>query len=337
MEGSWLNLNRACNLRCKWCYASGTGFSSKDDMSLKLAKELIDLKKQLGVKRIIVLGGEPLVYRNLWKVVKYCTQKGIGTTIVTNGVLFSQDKVIQKVLENPPQWISVSLKAHDRQSYIELTEKDAFNRTIKGMNNLSKNDIPFDVSITFSSLISKELVQMAKIAHENGANNVVITFCTTVFEDNKPVNLEMDNPLDIARVFLESYDALDIATEGKMVIGQSLPSCLFPKEFLKHLNAKQQISFGCSVLQKSGVVFDPQGNVLVCNCLHDLKIGQYGVDFNNYKSFVKFWNNETTNQIFNGMSAYPSEVCIDCDDFATCGGGCPLRWFVYKPESIIPK
>ena len=44
MEGSWLNLNRACNLRCKWCYASGTGFSSKDDMSLKLAKELIDLR-----------------------------------------------------------------------------------------------------------------------------------------------------------------------------------------------------------------------------------------------------------------------------------------------------
>ena len=34
-KGCWITLNRACNLRCKWCYAQDTKFSLLDDMELE--------------------------------------------------------------------------------------------------------------------------------------------------------------------------------------------------------------------------------------------------------------------------------------------------------------
>ena len=32
-KAGWLTINRACNIRCKWCYAQGTGFNKKDNVN----------------------------------------------------------------------------------------------------------------------------------------------------------------------------------------------------------------------------------------------------------------------------------------------------------------
>ena len=38
---SWLTINRACNLCCKWCYASPTRFRGINNMSLKTVQKSI--------------------------------------------------------------------------------------------------------------------------------------------------------------------------------------------------------------------------------------------------------------------------------------------------------
>jgi sulfatase maturation enzyme AslB (radical SAM superfamily) len=45
---AWLTINRACNLRCGWCYAKGTAFSQHDTMSTKTAERSLDLLSDLG-------------------------------------------------------------------------------------------------------------------------------------------------------------------------------------------------------------------------------------------------------------------------------------------------
>lgn len=48
----WLTVNRACNLRCKWCYAQETGLKKENDMPLKMAKDLVDICSDIGIKHI---------------------------------------------------------------------------------------------------------------------------------------------------------------------------------------------------------------------------------------------------------------------------------------------
>ena len=60
-----LELSRACNLHCIYCYAEA-GLSAPDELTLE---EILDAVKQgheLGARKIVVLGGgEPLLYPNL--------------------------------------------------------------------------------------------------------------------------------------------------------------------------------------------------------------------------------------------------------------------------------
>jgi radical SAM protein with 4Fe4S-binding SPASM domain len=336
VEGSWLNVNRACNLRCEWCYAAGSGFRREENMSLDLALKLIDLKYDLGVRNIIILGGEPLIYNHLYEILDYCKEKGIATMLVTNGVMFSNESVVEKIVEHTPDQISISLKAHNQQGYIDLTGRPAFNNVISGMHNLRMGEVSFDVSVTYSTLVKDGLVEMSKIAFENGASNIVITFCTTVFIENQPLCTEKDSPLVIVKDIVSLYDKLNAVTEGNVVISQSLPFCIWPSEFLDLLVERNQLSYGCVTLQKSGVIFDPRGYVLACNSLHDIRLGQYGYDFIDRDSFCEFWESEKAKQVFDGLLTYPSISCIKCSKYDMCGGGCPLRWFVYNPRDIIP-
>ena len=53
---AWLNINQACNLRCKGCYAEHTGYSPKQEMSLGMAKHLVELSLEIGVKEFVLIG-----------------------------------------------------------------------------------------------------------------------------------------------------------------------------------------------------------------------------------------------------------------------------------------
>ena len=54
---SWITLNRACNLRCKWCYAQSSGFSKQQEMDSSLYEKIIGIIKGLEIKKVILIGG----------------------------------------------------------------------------------------------------------------------------------------------------------------------------------------------------------------------------------------------------------------------------------------
>ena len=57
---TWLNINRQCNFRCKWCYNEATGFKTEETMSYETAKSLIDISKEAGVEHLHFIGGSRL-------------------------------------------------------------------------------------------------------------------------------------------------------------------------------------------------------------------------------------------------------------------------------------
>ncbi len=83
-----INVTRACNLRCKHCYAS-TGKPFKDEITAKeIIKALEDMIPYLYPRRreIGLLGGEPLLaWDKCLEIIKYARGSGhYDPTITTN-------------------------------------------------------------------------------------------------------------------------------------------------------------------------------------------------------------------------------------------------------------
>ncbi len=85
-----LELSRACNLRCIYCYAS-SGQPLAGELSLAEIFAVIDQAKALGARKIIVLGGgEPLIYPHLIEVLRYIRKKNLVADLFTNGLAMNE-------------------------------------------------------------------------------------------------------------------------------------------------------------------------------------------------------------------------------------------------------
>lgn len=80
-----LELSRECDLKCIYCYAE-SGSAKEGELSLSEIYAVLDEAVDLGVRRVIVLGGgEPLVYPHTLDIMRTIASKGIGIDLFTNG------------------------------------------------------------------------------------------------------------------------------------------------------------------------------------------------------------------------------------------------------------
>ena len=85
-----IEFNRRCNYRCPYCYASG---DYKDIvLESETASSAIRQAAALGARKIVVLGGEPLLYSELEEKIELITSLGMGAEIFTNAALMTPER-----------------------------------------------------------------------------------------------------------------------------------------------------------------------------------------------------------------------------------------------------
>ena len=84
-----IEFNRSCNYRCPYCYAAG----EYDNAALtdEMAQSAIRQVAALGARKVVVLGGEPLLCRNLKKYIDLIKSLGMGAEIFTNAALLDEE------------------------------------------------------------------------------------------------------------------------------------------------------------------------------------------------------------------------------------------------------
>ncbi len=88
-----LFITNRCNLKCSYCFVSDASLSPEFlqlEYSFDQIRELVDEFYALGTRMIFMLGGEPLVHRQIKDVVDYIVGKGIYLHLITNGVLLEK-------------------------------------------------------------------------------------------------------------------------------------------------------------------------------------------------------------------------------------------------------
>lgn len=330
---AWLTVNRKCNFRCKWCYAQGTNYT-KSEMSFESAKTFANMCRQIGIQNLLIIGGEPTLWRHLFKFNKFCISEGIQSALVTNGARFGIDNFWERYLQYPNTKIGLSLKGSTPQQLFEVANVNNFETIEKGIIRAIR-ELNAGISLTYNMFYVDTLINMVQFAVKCGAKGVKIDFCSTTFISGQPNAIYMLDPRKLAENIMKDYSELERITNGHIVFEMMIPFCLWPPDFINELKCKGQLLSVCHVLKRKGIIFDEIGNILLCNALFDYPLGKYGNEFYDGVSLLKWLNTPQIRSFYDRIRCYPSTKCITCYWYSDCGGGCPLRWALYKPDEVI--
>ena len=132
-----LEVTTKCNLACRYCHSGDTLNRRIKEFSVKELVKIISEAKRLGCKEVIFIGGEPLVYKNFWELVKLSPIKKI--IITTNATLFDKNNISKLVNTNKIKELRISIDgfASNDKYRIGSSYKDLF-RKIKVIKNKTK-------------------------------------------------------------------------------------------------------------------------------------------------------------------------------------------------------
>lgn len=156
-----LHLLHRCNLKCRHCYL---GPPRPDEMPLNDALQITRSFSDLGGLRLLISGGEPLLYPDLRAYIVQTAGIGLRRILFTNGTRITSDNI---------KWLGVdeiqfSLDGWTR-GHEALRGTGTFEKTINGVRIAADAGIP----ISFSTMIHKENLnefdRMAKFVDEIGA------------------------------------------------------------------------------------------------------------------------------------------------------------------------
>lgn len=90
----YLHLTERCNLTCVYCYARpqrSRDYGTGKDLPFAVAKQALGEAKALGVKTVIVTGGEPLLHPRALDVLEEAKGHGFTVILLTNGLLVNNE------------------------------------------------------------------------------------------------------------------------------------------------------------------------------------------------------------------------------------------------------
>jgi radical SAM protein with 4Fe4S-binding SPASM domain len=126
-----IEFSRACNYNCPYCYVPGTD-ALQDELTPDEIRSVLCQASGLGAKKIIILGGEPLLYLHLFEMIEHISSLGMTSEVFTNGSLITPENA--KRLFHAGVRISVKLNSLDPGIHDELTgEKDSMATALRAI------------------------------------------------------------------------------------------------------------------------------------------------------------------------------------------------------------
>ena len=338
LTGMWLTVNRFCNFRCPWRYAETAIYTKNGNIPLELAKKIIKFGADLGIQEVMLIGGEPTYYQNIFDVIDFIATQNMKSTLVTNGYRFSDISFFNKIKGSKLDSIGFSLKGGSEEQYFASTKvKNAYMKikaAIKNLSSLKK------ILVGYSVVLSKEnlenLEEIASLVATDSTKWLLLSFCVpTIDEEGIPIKDHMPDQSETIKMVVDKLPKLDQILHGQLTIEQSFPNCLWPKDTMDYLVKNNKLRFGCHVQRRSGLIFDETGNLIVCNSLPNFKVGKFGKDFSTPENFKDFWYSNDLRKLYRKFLEYPTQKCVSCNENTVCSGGCPIQWLGYEAKKVL--
>ena len=162
-----ISITNRCNVDCIYCHHDGM-LESSDEMTPDEIYQVCRIAKSLGVEKIRLSGGEPLVRRDIIEIVEKINTLGFkDLSITTNGIYL--EKYAQALKDAGLDRVNVSLDTLDPQIYKMITGADLLEKAKNGILKASEVGIyPVKINmVVMNDINTEELWDMFEFCKGN--------------------------------------------------------------------------------------------------------------------------------------------------------------------------
>ena len=160
-----------CDFRCTYCMSEDMEFLPKKDvLSLEELDRLCNTFIDLGVKKLRITGGEPLVRKNIMQLFSNLGKKlGQGLeelTLTTNGSQL--DRYAKDLFENGVRRINVSLDSLEKNKFKKITRIGDLDKVINGIMVAKKVGLKIKINaVALKGINDNEILNLVNWCGEN--------------------------------------------------------------------------------------------------------------------------------------------------------------------------
>ena len=176
-----ITLTNRCNVNCLYCHHDGM-VKSHEEMTSDELYTICKIAKKIGVRKIRLSGGEPLLKKDIVEIVEKISSldfKDISMT--TNGTLL--EKYAQDLKDAGLDRVNVSLDTLDRETFEFITKKDYLEDAKKGILKAVEVGLyPVKINMVIMKDINQdEIDEMFEFCK---SNNIVLQLIELIESEN---------------------------------------------------------------------------------------------------------------------------------------------------------
>lgn len=271
-----LLLTYRCNLHCKYCFYNIDDIQHSGIKDLKVKRDeltedeiykmIIQPAKELDVKRIIFSGGEPMIRKDICKLIHKSLDVGLDSILQTNLTLDISDLLSdEEIMRN--MYFRVSLDGLEDKNDNERGT-GSYNKTINNINKIIKYYKNHDIKsrLSINTVVTQnnisELSKHVESLLDIGVDDISLQLLSRNRFDNKSnlnkkdINCLIDNLNHIReRIYKKNIKFEVFPIEDSKINFDNLSKWYNSSDFFSW--------FGCSTLKKR-LTISPYGDVFTC-------------------------------------------------------------------------
>jgi cyclic pyranopterin phosphate synthase len=173
-----ISVTDRCNIRCFYCMPEDVRFGPRDEvLSFEEIERLVRILAGLGVDKVRLTGGEPLVRKDLPRLIeRISATSGIDEiALTTNGVLLAQQA--KALYDSGLRRLNVHLDTLDRATFEKITRRDEFDRVMGGIEEALRLGFKVKINaVALKGVTDDDVVPLAKFGRERGIEVRYIEF-----------------------------------------------------------------------------------------------------------------------------------------------------------------
>lgn len=229
-----ISVTDRCNLRCRYCMPEGgvKKLPHAEILTLEEILRIAEILTRLGIRKIRLTGGEPLLRKNLPKLIHGLKNiSGIEkVTLTTNGVLLKP--LVSELIAAGLDGVNFSLDTLDEKIFSELTRRRTFTKVLDTLQTLLDERFSLKLNcVPLRGVNDGEFVRLASLAKDN---SIAVRFIELM-----PIGCAFESGLsgistaEIFSTLEKSFGKLEPVLEGNSLQG---PAQYFkPKNFVGKL------------------------------------------------------------------------------------------------------
>lgn len=327
LYATW-DITNYCNLNCIFCSASAKCHKGLIDEpnAEKIAEKIISW----GIKYVSIRGGEPMIVKQISKVIKLLSNSGIFVEIVSNGTGFNKE-FFDSISECNKKLIriKISLDSPNEDKNDKIRGKGSYHNAITSMENCKRYGWNYRVQMVVVNSNKDQITDMYNLVQSKGATSFGIYLVLPFGRGNKIDKVIIDESI-LDQVLYIQKTQKDTKFE-KFALG--LDDFKFFKYLYENIDFEEKLSEKISVLKCNGgktrINIDQNGDCYPCDLMkYDMfKMGNILND-----SFEKIWHSSSV-QEFNKISRKTKNKCKSCK-YKNCNTGCLAMKFSEKKSLI---